>query len=266
MKRGRMKKQKEGTPGREKIAEAMDRTLEEMVLKRKEIEMEYSHIMTQLNKLLTHYKAVADERRMGNPLKDLQGFFKKVMEKKESITLALQAEEAERKEIPTPPAVTPLSLPKRVVRNVLRQIAWVFIRWHYGELKAHISNVAQDIQQHMELQSLRLQRWEELSSLQYEAQRLEVSLLSYIVKVTQQIADTQRDYDEYLIDLLKKLTPLVDIRDTETTYMLTKGSMEKLDIILEEFAKKQEHLHLLIIKQRKELDRILISIGNEETK
>ncbi len=261
-----MKKQKEGTPEREKIAQATDRTLEEMVLKRREIEMEYSHIMTQLNKLLTHYKAVADERRMGNPLRDLQGFFKKVMEKKESITLAPQTVETERKETLAPSAVTPLPLLKRVVRNVLRQIAWVFIRWHYGELKAHISSVAQDIQQHMKLQSLRLQRWEELSSLQYEAQRLEVNLMSYIVKVTQQIADTQRDYDEYLIDLLKKLTPLVDIKETETTYMVTKGSMEKLDIILEEFAKKQEYLHQLIIKQRKKLDKFLLSLGNEQTK
>ena len=91
-------------------------------------------------------------------------------------------------------------------------------------------------------------------------------MLSYIVKVTQQIADTQRDYDEYLINLFNKLTPLVDIKDTEATYLITKGSMEKLDIILNVFAKKQEHLHLLIIKQRRELDRILLSVGNEETK
>ena len=261
-----MKKQKEGTPKRGKIAEAMNRTLEEMVIKREEIEMEYSRIMTQLNKLLTHYKAVADERRMGLPLRSLQGFFKRVMEKRESLTLTPQTEEIERKETATPYAVTPLPLLKRVVRNVLRRIAWVFIRWHYGELKAHISSVAHDIQQHMELQSHRLQHWEELSSLQYETQKLEVNLLSYIVKVTQQIADTQRDYDEYLINLFNKLTPLVDIKDTEATYLITKGSMEKLDIILNVFAKKQEHLHLLIIKQRRELDRILLSVGNEETK
>ncbi len=249
------------------MAETMLRTLKEMVDKREKIEMEYSHIMTQLNKLLIHYKAVTDERRMGYPLKDLQGFFKRVMEERESLTVTPQLEEIERKKPPpTPPAVTPLPLLKRVVRNVLRKIAWVFIRWHYGELRAHISSVAQDIQQHMELQSQRLQRWEELSSLQYEAQKLEVKLLSDIVKVTQQIADTQRDYDEYLINLFKKLPPLVDIKDTETTYLVTKGSVAKVDIRLEEFAKKQEHLHQLITKQRKELDRIILSIGNEETR
>lgn len=248
------------------MAKDMDNTLKQIVAKREEIENEYNHILAQLNKLLTHYKAVADERRMGNPLKDLQQFFKEVARKKESPPPTSRGKETEGIKAPPPFALPPLPWPKRVVRDAMRRIAWFFIRWHYRELKAHISNVAQDIQQQLEFQSKRLQRWEELSSLQYEAQKLEVGLLSDIVKVTQQIADTQKDYDEYLINLFKKLLPLVDTKDTETTYLVTKLPIERVDVILEEFGKKQEHIHQLIIQQREKLNSLLLSLGDEKTK
>ncbi len=270
-----MEKKKESTPkrGKEEMVEGMDRTLKELVAKREETEKEYNHILTQLYKLLTHYKAVADERRMGNPLKELQKFIKKVTRKRESPPSPPVGATEGIKETPPPFTLPSLPLLKRVVRDVLRRIAWFFIRWHYRELKAHISCVAQGIQQQVEFQSRRLdflsrqlQHCENFSSLQHDVQKLEVRLLSDIVKVTQQIADTQRDYDEYLINIFKKLIPLVDTKNTETTYLATRLPIERVDIVLEEFSKKQEHFHQLVIKQREELDRLLLSPGDDETK
>ena len=270
-----MEKKKEETPERKKeeMAEGMDRTLKDLITKREKIEKEYDHILTQLNKLLTHYKAVADERRMGHPLKELQKFLKEVTKKRESPPPTPPAEEPEGIKAPPPFTLPPLPWLKRMVRDVLRRIAWLFIRWHYWELKAHISSVAWEIQQQLEIQSQRLefqfqrlQHWEELSSLHYDVQKLEVKLFSDMVKVTQQIADTQRDYNEYMINLFLKLVTLVNTKDTETTYLVTKLPIERVDIILEEFSKKQEHLHQLIIKQSEELNRLLHSLGNEETK
>jgi len=319
-----MEKKKENTPerGKEEMAEGMDHTLKEFVAKREDIEKEYNliltqlnellihykavaderrvvakreetekeytHILTQLNELLIHYKAVADERRMGNPLMELQEFFQELTRKRESSPPPTPPI-VEPEGIKAPPPFTPPPLPwlKRVVRDVLRRIAWFFIRWHYRELQAHISCVAQKIQQQVEFQSQKLQRVEELSSLQYAAQKLEVRLMSDIVKVTQQTADTQRDYDEYLIDLFKrlfplidtqrdydeylinifkKLLPLIDTKDSETTYLVTRLPIERVDVVLEEFSKKQEHLHQIVIKQREELDRLLLSLGDEKTK
>lgn len=232
-----------------------DKTLKELRDQREEVEKSFNKDLTVLNRLLESYYAYckweksvlrSDERAdLKWDAQLLQQLNQKVGQLIAENNQLLPTEEKGR--------ISKLPLFRQLKAAIGRAI-WFFLKPRIAIPFSKQMGFDSDMVNQLNRSN------EQTDYFLHQLRQFHDKLLAFIKKnneVYRQLFEIQRAYNHQLMLFFQKIIPLINAKDVEVIRLLTYLPLKRMDLIFEEFDKKQEFLQQNLQKQQEELIKIL---------
>jgi len=232
-----------------------DKTLKELRDQREEVEKNFNQDLTVLNRLLESFYAYCkweksvlrrDERAdLSWDAKALQELNRNVNQRIEENRQLFPIEETGR--ISRLPVI-------RKFKAAISRILWFFIKPKLAAVTTKQMGFNSDVVNQLNRTN------EQIDSFLHQLRQFHDRLLAFIKRnneLYRQLFEIQRTYNHQLILFFKRIIPLINAKDVEVIRLLTYLPLKRMDLIFEEFDKKQEFLHQSLTQHQEELKKIL---------
>jgi hypothetical protein len=232
-----------------------DKTLKELRDQREEIEKNFNKDLTVLNRLLESFYAYckweksvlkreerADLKWDASALNELNKKIEKLIEENNQL---LPTEETGR--------ISRLPL-FRQLKAVIGRAIWFFLKPRIATPISKQMGFNSDVVNQLNRSN------EQVDYFLHQLRQFHDKLLAFIKKnneIYRQLFEIQRTYNHQLMLFFQKIIPLINAKDVEVIRLLTYLPLKRMDIIFEEFDKKQEFLQQSLKQQQEELNNIL---------
>ena len=236
-----------------------DKTLQELRQQRDEIEKSFNQDLTSLNRLLESFYAYckweesilkkeerADLRWESQALQELNSQINQLIEENQKL---LPTEERGR--ISRLPLI-------RQLKAMLGRLLWYFIKPRLAIVIAKQMGFNSQVVHQLNRIN------EQTDAFLHQLRLFHDKLLAFIKKnneLYRQLFEIQRTYNHQLVVFVQKIIPLINAKDVEVIRLLTYLPLKRMDLIFEEFDKKQEFLHQRLRQQQEELSKILETLS-----
>ncbi len=232
-----------------------DKTLKELRDQREEIEKSFNKDLTVLNRLLESFYAYckweksvlkseerADLKWDASALNELNKKVERLIEENNQL---LPTEETGR--------ISRLPLFRQLKAAIGRAI-WFFLKPRIATPISKQMGFNSDVVNQLNRSN------EQIDYFLHQLRQFHDKLLAFIKKnneIYRQLFEIQRTYNHQLMLFFQKIIPLINAKDVEVIRLLTYLPLKRMDIIFEEFDKKQEFLQQSLKQQQEELNNIL---------
>jgi hypothetical protein len=232
-----------------------DKTLKELRDQREEIEKRFNKDLTVLNRLLESFYAYckweksvlkseerADLKWDTSALNELNKKVEKLIEENNQL---LPTEETGR--------ISRLPL-FRQLKAAMGRAIWFFLKPRIAIPISKQMGFNSDVVNQLNRSN------EQVDYFLHQLRQFHDKLLAFIKKnneIYRQLFEIQRTYNHQLMLFFQKIIPLINAKDVEVIRLLTYLPLKRMDIIFEEFDKKQEFLQQSLKQQQEELNNIL---------
>jgi hypothetical protein len=232
-----------------------DKTLRELRDQREEIEKSFNKDLTVLNRLLESFYAYckweksvlkseerADLKWDASALNELNKKIERLIEENNQL-------------LPTEETVRISRLPLfRQLKAAIGRALWFFLKPRIAIPISKQMGFNSDVVNQLNRSN------EQIDYFLHQLRQFHDKLLAFIKKnneIYRQLFEIQRTYNHQLMLFFQKIIPLINAKDVEVIRLLTYLPLKRMDIIFEEFDKKQEFLQQSLKQQQEELNNIL---------
>jgi len=235
-----------------------DKTLKELREQREEVEKSFNEDLTVLNRLLESFYAYCK-------------WEKSVLKREERADLSWDAQalqelnrhvnqliEENRQLLPPEDTGRISRLPLiRQLKAAIGRFLWFFIKPRLAAVTTKQMGFNSDAVNQLNRTN------EQIDKFLHQLRQFHDRLLAFIKKnneIYRQLFEIQRTFNHQLILFFKRIIPIINAKDVEVIRLLTYLPLKRMDLIFEEFDKKQEFLHQSLRKHQEELMKILKTI------